>query len=127
MTANATVEELGGRAARAGRRAAAELVGGADRATGIAASELRDLISDVEDLVKSVAHVSDADIARVRERVQDKIASVRETLGTSAESLRERAGAAMSATDDYVRGSPWQAVGIAAAAGAAMGFLLSRR
>jgi ElaB/YqjD/DUF883 family membrane-anchored ribosome-binding protein len=127
MTANASAEELGGRTARNGRRASAELVSGGRRTSGIAASELGNLLSDVEDLVKRVAHVSDADIAKVRERVQEKVTSARETLTAGAESVRERATAAMSTTDDYVRNSPWQAVGIAAAVGAALGYLLSRR
>jgi ElaB/YqjD/DUF883 family membrane-anchored ribosome-binding protein len=33
----------------------------------------------------------------------------------------------MDTTDEYVRTNPWTAVGIAAAAGAIIGFLASRR
>ncbi len=34
---------------------------------------------------------------------------------------------AAKATDDYVRANPWQAVGIAAAAGYVLGMLITRR
>ena len=35
--------------------------------------------------------------------------------------------AAAKATEDYVRANPWQAVGIAAAAGLVLGILATRR
>ena len=95
----------------------------ARRAAKTASFELRNLIGDVEDLIKRVANVSDADVAKLRARVEEKITSAKDTLkaGTAAVSN------AASATDDYVHGSPWQAVGIAAIAGLAVGYLLGRR
>jgi ElaB/YqjD/DUF883 family membrane-anchored ribosome-binding protein len=38
-----------------------------------------------------------------------------------------RAKAAATATDDYVHEKPWQAIGVAAAVGLALGVLIGRR
>jgi ElaB/YqjD/DUF883 family membrane-anchored ribosome-binding protein len=100
-----------------------EAVSRGRRTPKTASFELRNLIGDVEDLIKRVANVSDADVAKLRARVEEKITSAKDTLkaGTAAVSN------AASATDDYVHESPWQSVGIAAIAGLAVGYLLGRR
>jgi ElaB/YqjD/DUF883 family membrane-anchored ribosome-binding protein len=92
-----------------------------------AASEVQNLVADVEDLLKKVTNTSDADIARLRARVQDRVVSVKSSLAAGSQRLTETARIAASTTDDFVRRSPWQAVGIAALAGTVVGYLLSRR
>jgi ElaB/YqjD/DUF883 family membrane-anchored ribosome-binding protein len=109
------------------RRVGIDVEQGADRIKRTASSELSNLIADVEDLVKRVAHVSDVDVARIRDRVQEKIGSAKETLAVGGKRIGESARAAAGATDDYVRGSPWQSMGLAALAGVAIGYLLSTR
>lgn len=47
-------------------------------------------------------------------------------MGVSGAWMRKVKGAARSA-DDYVRTSPWQAIGLIALVGLAAGYLLSRR
>jgi ElaB/YqjD/DUF883 family membrane-anchored ribosome-binding protein len=91
------------------------------------ASEVQNLVADVEDLLKKVTNTSDADVAKLRARVQERIGSIKDSLAASSQRLTRTARAAASSTDDYVRESPWQAVGIAALAGALVGYLLSRR
>jgi ElaB/YqjD/DUF883 family membrane-anchored ribosome-binding protein len=46
---------------------------------------------------------------------------------SDAAPICETAGKAAGATDDYVHGSPWTAIGVAALAGVAVGYLLARR
>jgi ElaB/YqjD/DUF883 family membrane-anchored ribosome-binding protein len=96
--------------------------------------EWHKLVADVEDLVKKVANVDDADIAAIRSRVQDTLARAKASAGAgyaavrdSAEMVRERAGEATDATDEYVHENPWAAVGIAAAVGIIIGFVAGRR
>lgn len=90
-------------------------------------SDLRAFVSDVEDLVKSLAHVTDADITRVRVKVEDALSNARQTIGKTAKLAQDRTKAAASATDDYVRGRPWTFIGVAAAIGVLLGFIASRR
>jgi ElaB/YqjD/DUF883 family membrane-anchored ribosome-binding protein len=91
------------------------------------ASEWRDLVADVEDLLRKVANVSDAEIAQVRERVQRTLASAKSSASAGARRARGYAEDATHATEEYVRESPWTAVGLAAAVGVLIGFIASRR
>jgi ElaB/YqjD/DUF883 family membrane-anchored ribosome-binding protein len=104
------------RTARATRRQAAA-----------ASSEWRDLFADVEDLLKKVANVGDAEIAQVRERLQKTLAAARSSASAGAQRARAYAQDATVATEDYVRESPWTAIGVAAAVGVLIGFIASRR
>ena len=99
----------------------------AGRVKRTASGELGNLISDVEDLVKKVGNVSDVDVAQLRERLKEKLDTAKETLAEGSRRITETARDAASATDDYVRSSPWQALGLAALAGIAVGFIISRR
>jgi ElaB/YqjD/DUF883 family membrane-anchored ribosome-binding protein len=85
--------------------------------------ELRNLIADVEDLIKRVAHLDDANLARARAKLEQTLATTKATLHNGTERVRETA----KQTDHYVHENPWSAVGIAAAAGAAIAVLLSTR
>lgn len=110
-----------------GEELAAKARAAAKHVKGQAKEEMSTFFSDVEDLVKKVAHVSDADVARIRSRVEGAISGVRQTVEEGAESVRERTRAAASATDDYVRGRAWTAIGIAAAVGVLLGISAARR
>jgi ElaB/YqjD/DUF883 family membrane-anchored ribosome-binding protein len=127
MNSSATVNDTMDRAGNGTRRVAKEFERGAERVRRTAANELGALVADVEDLLKKVAHVEDADVAQLRSSLQDRIDSARAALAAGGKRISEGARQAAGATDDYVRGSPWQAVGIAALAGAFVGYLVSRR
>jgi len=96
-----------------------------------ASDEFKNFVSDVEDVVKKVANVSDADVARVREKVTAAISSTKSGLANSAANIKQQAQDAAKYADGYVRESPWQAVGvgaaIAAVLGLSIGYLAARR
>jgi ElaB/YqjD/DUF883 family membrane-anchored ribosome-binding protein len=104
-----------------------DAIDGADNVKAVAANEIKNLIADVEDLVARIADLNDADVARVRSRVMRAVDSAKDSLAGSADTLRRRAQRAASGADDYVRESPWQAVGLAAVVGAVVGILVARR
>ena len=127
MTATATVNEGIDRVHNGAKRTAKDAQHGADKLRRTAASELNSLVADVEELLGKVANVADVDIEKLRQRVQEKLETAKDTLAAGSKRITETARQAAGATDDYVRESPWQALGIAALAGVLTGFLLARR
>ncbi len=89
--------------------------------------EMSSLIADVQDLLSRVAHVADPEIARLRIKVGRALTSAKKVLADGTDQAQRHAKDAMTAGDSYVREQPWQAVGIAAAAGLLVGFLAARR
>jgi ElaB/YqjD/DUF883 family membrane-anchored ribosome-binding protein len=100
---------------------------GATASNGATQSEMCNLISDIEEVLGKAAHIVDLDVTKLREGLRQKIAMAKSGLSEGGRRITEVAGTAASATDAYVHRSPWQAVGIAAIAGAAVGFLVARR
>lgn len=86
-----------------------------------ASGETGRFFSDVEDLLKRVTNMNDADVARLRERVEGSLSSVRDTVTRNASRVRESAGEIADTTDAYVRRSPWTVAGIAMVAGLIVG------
>jgi ElaB/YqjD/DUF883 family membrane-anchored ribosome-binding protein len=93
----------------------------------VASAEIKNLIADVEDLMARIADLKDADVARVRSKVQRAVEATKQSLAESADTLRQHAQRVAGSADDYVRDSPWQAVGVAALIGAVVGILATRR
>ena len=115
-------------AARAtGRRLKNDVSDGVNDIKAAASSEIKSLIADVEDLMARIADLKDADVARVRGKVQRAVDATKQSLADSADNVRRQAQNVASTADDYVRDSPWQAVGIAALVGAVVGILATRR
>jgi ElaB/YqjD/DUF883 family membrane-anchored ribosome-binding protein len=110
-----------------GRRVKSDLSEGLSDIKSAASGEIKSLIADVEDLMARIADLKDADVVRVRGKVQRAVEAAKESLAGSADTLRQHAQKAASTADDYVRDSPWQAVGIAALVGAVVGILATRR
>ncbi|HEY2678930.1 MAG TPA: hypothetical protein VGI65_18325 [Steroidobacteraceae bacterium] len=104
-----------------------ESTSGFDDIKATASVEIKNLLADVEELVARIADMQDADVGRLRSKVQRAVDAAKESLAEGAESVRQRAQGVADSADDYVRDSPWQAVGIAALVGAVVGMLLTRR
>jgi ElaB/YqjD/DUF883 family membrane-anchored ribosome-binding protein len=85
--------------------------------------EWRDLLADIEDLVKQVGGLDDAAIAQVRDRVTASLTGIKTRLADGAEQARDVAGT----VDDYVHSKPWQSLGVAAVVGLLFGLMLSSR
>lgn len=98
-----------------------------ERAARGASSEMRNLISDVEELIKRVTNVSDDDVARMRAKVERTLADAKSSINQGGERMRVQADQAMTMTDEYVHERPWAAIGLAAVLGVAIGMLASRR
>ena len=99
----------------------------ATTANGAAPSEISNLIADIEEVLGKAAHVVDLDVAKLRDSLRHKLAAAKAGLSEGSRKIADAATSAANTTDGYVRGSPWQAMGIAAVAGVAVGYLLARR
>jgi ElaB/YqjD/DUF883 family membrane-anchored ribosome-binding protein len=88
---------------------------------------IHDLVAEVQDLLSQLAHVADPDIARLRARLTGTLATAKRSIVQSGQGIRRRTRAVVRGGDAYVRHNPWQAVGIAAVAGAVVGLLAFRR
>lgn len=106
---------------------AVEAVRSYDRKDGAGRGEWRNLVADVEDLVKKIAHVDDEDVAQVRAKVEDTLQKVKTTTTQRFAAVRTRAEQVSGAADEYVHESPWAVIGMAAAVGTLIGFLAARR
>ena len=113
---------------RASAEAAAKaFTSGLKQARASASSELKSLLADVEEVLRHVAKVSNADIAKVRGKVEDTLASAKSTLADAADQTRAGVRDAVQSADDTVRESPWVAVGVAAGIGVLIGLALGKR
>jgi ElaB/YqjD/DUF883 family membrane-anchored ribosome-binding protein len=110
-----------------GRRVKNDLSDGIDNVKSAASGEIKDLIADVEDLMARIADLKDADVVRVRSKVQRAVDATKQSLADSAGSLKRQAQDIASTADDYIRDRPWQAIGVAALVGAVVGILATRR
>jgi len=112
---------------QAGDRLQTDFKNGAKHLRGTATTELQNLIADVEDLIGRISNLKDADVARVRNKVEQALFSAKASIASGTDNVRQQARRVASTADDYVRESPWQALGLAAIAGVAVGFLVARR
>lgn len=108
-----------------GKRALRETNGG--KGAKSRSTEWSNLVTDVEDLIKKVANVDDAEIAEIRAKVEQTLAKAKTTAGQGLAAVRGRAEEMTDATDVYVRENPWAALGVAAAVGIIIGFVAGRR
>lgn len=98
-----------------------------DGAAGRMSGDFRTIIADGEELLKAAATASGEGFAAARSKFEDRLKSAKAALAAATQPVLDRSREAADATDDYVRGNPWTAVGIALAAGALLGFLAAKR
>ena len=91
------------------------------------ARDTQNVVSEAQELLKTVKDEGSERLNQVRSSVQAQLETAREKFGEIQHSVQEGAKVAATSTDAYVRSNPWRAVGIAAAVGALVGFLASRK
>jgi ElaB/YqjD/DUF883 family membrane-anchored ribosome-binding protein len=98
-----------------------------DRARGRMAGDFRTMITDSEDLLKAAATVSGEGFTAARTKFEDKVRRAKAALANASQPVFDRTKETAAVADDYVRGNPWTAVGVAIAAGVLIGALAARR
>ena len=90
-------------------------------------SDLKVVISDTEELLRATAGSAGDKVGELRERIGLRLRDAKERLIDLEVAVVDKTKAAARATDDFVHENPWQAVGVAAAIGLALGVLIGRR
>jgi ElaB/YqjD/DUF883 family membrane-anchored ribosome-binding protein len=99
----------------------------ADAALSGITKEFQNFVADMEDLIKASTSLTGDDLARAKANLSARVAAARAFVEEMPGAISDRARNSVKVADDYVREQPWQAMGITAAAGLLVGFLLGRR
>jgi ElaB/YqjD/DUF883 family membrane-anchored ribosome-binding protein len=89
--------------------------------------EFSAVLSEAEDMLKRAANETGERARDLRSQVEAKLLAAKLQLQELQGAAADRAKEAARATDDYVHDHPWQAIGLAAAAGFFAGLLMNRR
>ena len=89
--------------------------------------DVQNVVNEAQELLKTVQNEGANRLDEVKTKVTAQYDAAREKLGELQSTVQEGAKAAVDQTDAYVRSNPWTAVAIAAAAGAVIGFIATRR
>lgn len=90
-------------------------------------ADLEAVIADAEAILHDTASQGGEKVSELRARIQERLTRAKAKLDEVQSGLVGRGKAAATATDDFVHGEPWKAVGIAALIGLAVGVLIGRR
>lgn len=90
-------------------------------------SDMRVVIGDAEEILRATAGAAGEKMGEMREKIEIRLRDARARLADAEAAMVDKAKAACNATDDFVHDHPWQAVGVAAAVGLAIGVLIGRR
>lgn len=101
--------------------------GTTDPQTNPIARDIQNVVTDAQELLKTVQAEGETRLTEVKAKVQSQLDAARQTLTELQATVQAGAKQAMDTTDAYVRTNPWRAVGISAGVGALIGFLIARR
>jgi ElaB/YqjD/DUF883 family membrane-anchored ribosome-binding protein len=90
-------------------------------------ADLRLVVADAEELLRTTAGQAGEGAAELRAKVQASLARARDSLLQAQDAAISKAKAAGRAADDYVHENPWRSIGIAAGFGLLVGLLIGRR
>lgn len=94
--------------------------------SGVSA-EIRNVLADIEHLIEQTTSITGEDLARVKAKIRERVNAAKASIEHIGGTVTERARSSAAATNHYVHDKPWNAIGIGAALGMLLGFLLSRR
>lgn len=90
-------------------------------------ADLRAVVADTEDILRATAGAAGDKVADMRQKIEASLRDAKARLADVEAVVVDKAKAAATVTDDFVREQPWKAVGVAAALGLAVGVLIGRR
>lgn len=85
------------------------------------------VVADAEALLKATADQGGEKLAEVRAKAEESLKVAKARMVDAQAELLVKTRVAAKATDVYVHENPWQAIGVAAGVGVAIGLLIGRR
>ncbi len=85
------------------------------------------VVDGAEELLRVTSTNTEAGYSAARKKLEHSLRVARDELDQIQTAARVKAKQAARATDDYVHDNPWQAIGVGAAIGLAIGVLIGRR
>lgn len=104
-----------------------ETMGEFNRTKGKMVDDFKAIVTDADDLLQATAKVSGEGFNAARAKFAERLKSAKTSLAEAEQQAVDKAKQAATATDNYVKGNPWTAVGIAAGVGILIGFLVAKR
>jgi len=89
--------------------------------------EFQNFLADVEDFIKLGTSLTGDDLARAKANLYARVAAARAFAEQMPRAISARARDAAKVAEGHVRERPWRTIGITAAVGLLVGFLLGRR
>ncbi len=89
--------------------------------------DLKDVVTDADDLLKEVANSSVEEFAAAREKIEQRLRTARASLDHARIAATRKVHEAADASEIYARENPWKAFGIPAIAALVVFALISRR
>lgn len=89
--------------------------------------EFNNFVTDMEDLIKSTTSLTGDDLTAAKVKLNARIAAARDTVAEISGTITQRVRKSAAVTNNYVHDQPWQAIGIGAAVGVLLGYVLGRR
>jgi ElaB/YqjD/DUF883 family membrane-anchored ribosome-binding protein len=90
-------------------------------------ADFQTFVGDVEQLLKSAAHLPGDGLAAARSKLEEKVSQAKGRLADTGSAAVNAANQARDMGEDYMRQRPWTVLGAAIVVGAVIGMLLSRR
>lgn len=89
-------------------------------------SDMKTVIIDAENWLKTSASQSGADMRAVKEKFEATLQTTKTDLMKVEANMLAKTKLAAQATDTYVKDNPWKSVGLSAAVGVIFGLLITR-
>jgi len=89
--------------------------------------DLKAVVNDADELLKATAGQAGERMSEARSRVEASVRAARKRMSDLQDDVVAQTKEVADQADAYVRKNPWQAVGIAVAAGVIVGLMIGRR
>jgi len=89
--------------------------------------EFHDFVGDIEHLVLEASSLTGDELAGIKDKLKQRVASAKSAIGDVGESISDQAHRGANAANDYVQEQPWKVVGGAAVIAFLLGLVVARR